>query len=541
MDQLKKIVADRMRSGAGGPHPDAEVLSAFSENALPAKERVAVLEHLSTCSDCRDIVFFAAPSAEETQKVLPAPKPRRVFALRWGTLAACIIIAGAVLLSRREMPRTQQADLKGAPTANSAPAQDATHIVASEKPPAELNSLHDQEVRSRRVATATRGYAAPKDSTALPAAPMAFEGYNDKISPSRADRERDAKLDRQIFNAPVVGQNAEELAKASPAAAPALKNEISQAQVVAGNANLPKSASTPEQSAYTSGIGGAVKSSQATNGFALINKDALHLGSVTGTVSDASGALITNAKVTVVGPEGQKSATSDAAGRFSFDQLAAGSYLFNVDAPGFRKTVSEVAVLSEKPTKADFRLQVGSAAETVIVQQAAAEAQPAVTRAFVQNPVRDESILLSQAQAQAKQAAQTAELKKKQKEANQRRAHVGGAPTTAPQWSLSSIGGVQRSNDNGRTWVPISVGHSGSFRAIASITNQVWAGGTGGVLFHSSDNGQHWSQVVPSVLGEKLTADITQIQLPAPQHIVLITSSGQAWMSADGGQTWFRQ
>jgi hypothetical protein len=134
----------------------------------------------------------------------------------------------------------------------------------------------------------------------------------------------------------------------------------------------------------------------------LINKDALHLGSVTGTVSDASGALITNAKVTVVGPEGQKSATSDAAGRFSFDQLAAGSYLFNVDAPGFRKTVSEVAVLSEKPTKADFRLQVGSAAETVIVQQAAAEAQPAVTRAFVQNPVRDESILLSQAQAQEK-------------------------------------------------------------------------------------------------------------------------------------------
>src|SRR6185312_14926156 len=86
MDPVKKLVADRLRVQVAGPHPDAEVLSAFAENALPVIERETVLQHLSTCSDCRDILFLAAPSATESQPVVSAPRARPLFALRWGTL-----------------------------------------------------------------------------------------------------------------------------------------------------------------------------------------------------------------------------------------------------------------------------------------------------------------------------------------------------------------------------------------------------------------------------------------------------------------------
>jgi len=62
-----------------------------------------------------------------------------------------------------------------------------------------------------------------------------------------------------------------------------------------------------------------------------------------------------------------------------------------------------------------------------------------------------------------------------------------------------------------------------------------------GVLYHSLDNGQHWTHVVPISKGEKLQADIVQIQFADPQHLSLNTTNGQVWQSSDGGQTWARQ
>src|SRR5215831_12374912 len=112
MDALKKIVADRLRVQPTGPHPDAEVLSAFAENALPAKERDVVLQHLSSCTDCRDIIFLASATPTDTQQVIAVPKHYPRFALRWGTLAACVVIGAAVLLSRPGRKQESQVALK---------------------------------------------------------------------------------------------------------------------------------------------------------------------------------------------------------------------------------------------------------------------------------------------------------------------------------------------------------------------------------------------------------------------------------------------
>jgi hypothetical protein len=87
MDPVKKLVAASLKSQvAGQPHPDAEVLSAFADNALSPKEREGVLEHLSACAACREVLFLSLPNDSETQKVLTIPKARPRFAIRWAAL-----------------------------------------------------------------------------------------------------------------------------------------------------------------------------------------------------------------------------------------------------------------------------------------------------------------------------------------------------------------------------------------------------------------------------------------------------------------------
>jgi hypothetical protein len=50
-------------------HPDADQLSAFVEQALPAHERESVLAHLAVCGDCRETVAMALPPLQEENQV----------------------------------------------------------------------------------------------------------------------------------------------------------------------------------------------------------------------------------------------------------------------------------------------------------------------------------------------------------------------------------------------------------------------------------------------------------------------------------------
>ena len=80
-------------------HPDENLLAAFAEQTLSSSERQGVLEHLSSCSDCRDMVFLAqqATSDAELETMPLESKPRRQGwgAGRWGWTA----VAAAGLLS----------------------------------------------------------------------------------------------------------------------------------------------------------------------------------------------------------------------------------------------------------------------------------------------------------------------------------------------------------------------------------------------------------------------------------------------------------
>ena len=72
--KIPQIVRERLRvqqtgGQPGGVHPDADTLTAFSENTLTARERTLVTSHLSTCGSCREIVMLSQPSAADAAAV----------------------------------------------------------------------------------------------------------------------------------------------------------------------------------------------------------------------------------------------------------------------------------------------------------------------------------------------------------------------------------------------------------------------------------------------------------------------------------------
>jgi len=77
----------------GEEHPDANLLAAFAEKTLTEKERALVLDHLTQCTNCRDIAALAMPEESEAPESARVAEKRRWspwLILRWGALAAVL-------------------------------------------------------------------------------------------------------------------------------------------------------------------------------------------------------------------------------------------------------------------------------------------------------------------------------------------------------------------------------------------------------------------------------------------------------------------
>jgi hypothetical protein len=110
----------------------------------------------------------------------------------------------------------------------------------------------------------------------------------------------------------------------------------------------------------------------------------------------------------------------------------------------------------------------------------------------------------------------------------------------SPHWTISPEGSVQRSFDSGKNWQTIPIASGVVFRVLSANDSDIWAGGTAGALYHSSDGGGHWSQIKPAADGKFLTSDIISLEFSDARHGTLTTSGHEIWITADAGETWQR-
>jgi hypothetical protein len=237
------------------------------------------------------------------------------------------------------------------------------------------------------------------------------------------------------------------------------------------------------------------------------------------------------------------------------------------------------------PAPAQQTVEVSGASQMVEVQTETAQI---TTQPVPQNQMQDQLIQNEPAEQSQTSADRVGKAKAASAQA------FPFASQTAPRWTISASGLVQRSLDGGKTWLDVNVATDDStpdrrvraqmatievqadstsdersetqpevkkqaksrnnekqsaptvpvvFRALCVSTNatEVWAGGSGGALYHTMDAGNRWSRVIPSAAGIFLTGDILSIQFADPRNGTVTTSNAEVWTTLNDGQTWQKQ
>jgi len=462
MTEVPKIVYDRLRAARAqgalpdraGPeraHPEADLLTAFAEQALSATERDGVLEHLALCGDCREAIALAlppadivtAPIATETEVVRATPiraKSERNFltafawpSLRWAALAAGVAVAASVLLMHPG--KLNQATLSSVnrPVKTTAPPASAPQIAPSSVP---ASSIPSSSVAS-----------SPTDESA--------------ISVRTSSRTNEARPNPEMRS----------FKKLNAGEAVTPSHQAERGMLLAENKN---------------------KSAQAG-----------------------------------------KWSAAPSAGAAAFDAPTSRRATETVEVSG------AVAAVEVVPSADDTLMALNEA--------------PAIERAkpALPEPALPEKEMKANEQQKA-QAVVVPGLARPQARAMTSSAKLASpaSPSLAHRitWVITR-GILQRSPDSGQSWQDVLRAHH-PLLCYASHDEDVWAGGQAGTLFHSADGGVTWVQVQPSIKAQQLSSDVTHIEVRAdvrgnvrgdvrgPAEIVLSTSNGEIWSSADGGRTW---
>jgi hypothetical protein len=585
MPDVPKTVIERMRAAVPvANHPDADLLTAFTEQSLPVPERTTVLQHLARCSECREIIALALPPTEAVTAATAPPARSRWLtwpALRWGLVAAGVVIIAS--LGILQYPRTaapsiaaykgtettipEQRAQSSAPVSAPPAAQPAVSSDKSEKllPGADsLNSTTAVVVEPKRVepkgaepkttagaavgsATTRSGYAAGTAGRLI-GGPVLPQGPK---MPAQWQQNNNNNLQLQSSNhSPQPGQSvgvaaARQIPPASPMTVEA-SGETFQAQTQNQEAQLrDQSAQSPAMS-YHGSLSKAKPAEPAS-----VTLMSAGPGQMSGYVVDPSGAAVSNARITIT-PSGTGesiTATTNAQGAWLIAGLSTGNYKAQAEARGFSTTVADLSYDASRPSIYSFTLNLGSVSETVAVS--AQDVQVSTDTASSGGTVTDGEV--NQVPLNGRSVTELTSL------------------SPGPRWMITASGALERSFDQGHTWQTVDVSAAAasslelaanqpaakqksanrkvskketaapSFRAVASAGAEVWAGASGGALYHSFDAGNDWVRVQPSSKGSILTGDIVSLDFPDPQHGKITTSTPEVWTTSDAGQTWQKQ
>ena len=163
--QPERRALQRMQVPNPESHPDADLLTAFTEHSLTTRENDQVLSHLAGCASCREIVALAGSPLVE-----PVSEPARKRGLwemplfHWGAVAATtVVVVAAVSLGvreyRNETPQMAALHKEQAPVAMEQPED---KVVA--EPKAKAQPANDLEASTPAAAPAENAPLAPRRS-----------------------------------------------------------------------------------------------------------------------------------------------------------------------------------------------------------------------------------------------------------------------------------------------------------------------------------------------------------------------------------------
>ncbi len=107
-------------------------------------------------------------------------------------------------------------------------------------------------------------------------------------------------------------------------------------------------------------------------------------------------------------------------------------------------------------------------------------------------------------------------------------------------WLVGDGGWVLQTKNNGMSWtppegnLPTELRECMDFQAVTQVGGKVWiAGAPGSVIWHSEDNGSHWTT---QFTGEK--TPLRSLHFTDAQHGVAVGDLGKILVTDDGGETW---
>ncbi len=491
MEKVSKIVVERLQTGAPvTSHPDADVLTAFAEQLLPQAERSIVLGHLALCGDCREVLALAAPELTFPEKVheMEVVEGSAVGGwftwptLRWGFVAAGILIVGLGVLQYQKNERMASI----AVSKNAAPpiVANGTQSLSRSSP------AMPEAANAQAKAQAVSDGAAPKDfesktaDKAVPKAPsrLASRALNTRQSTGAASA---SVVSGYLAHGPLVNQNqANQLNQG---------NQSGQQSAVAlqGRVNPPYAPAPAEirdgPAAASASVGPVTVESQPVNGRDVTQLQPLQNERLDQQSQDSGSA------------EGKER-------RKPLDGVAA--------SPTSK-------VLQSSPQRAEAT--VGNA---MAVANWTISSTGSLQRSFDQGRSWQD-VNVNAGRGPGAAVAQISVAMSLQKEsAGAKQDDKGQAEKDEAEKDEA---------DKKKSSPPIV------FRAVSANGADVWAGGSSGLLFHSTDSGGHWVPVVPVTDDASLTGDIVSLGFADSQHGKVTTSTSETWLTGDGGKTWRKQ
>jgi len=160
-------------------HLDADELSAYAENVLPAAARARYTEHLAECARCRDLVVQLSSSAGVVPVVAKTPAPsalRKFLASLFSpmVLRYAVPALGLILVAAIGVFVLRQKQSAGESVAQNTEAQKSKSIVTPSPSEPAAKSFYDQQSKEPAVATRpAQNSASPQNQSAgaAPAAP----------------------------------------------------------------------------------------------------------------------------------------------------------------------------------------------------------------------------------------------------------------------------------------------------------------------------------------------------------------------------------